>query len=74
MKFVITESQYKILKELSPKSVGVNEFIDEVEGTPGLLKFLGFKSIKSLRDYIQDGDYDDFDELKKELKKFKEKK
>jgi hypothetical protein len=74
MKFIITESQYKILKELSPKSVGVQEFIDEVEETRGLLKFLGFKSIKSLRDYIQDGDYDDFDELKKELKKFKEKK
>jgi len=30
--------------------------------------------VYSLRDYIQDGDYDDFDELKKELKKFKEKK
>lgn len=70
MKYIISENQYKLLLELSPKSTGVEEFLDMVKKTPGMLKHLGFKSFKSLEDYIQDGDYDDFDELKKDSQKF----
>lgn len=71
MKIIITESQLKTLQELSPKSTGIEEFIIKVKETPGLLKHLGFSSMKSLHDYLQDGDYEDFDELRKDAKKFK---
>jgi hypothetical protein len=75
MEYIVTEAQLgKLLKELSPKSSGVNEFIVKVKETEGLLKFLGFKNIKSLRDYIIDGDYDDFEELKKDANSFEQKK
>jgi len=70
MKYIISESQYKLIMELSPNSYGVEEFIDMVKSTPGMLKHLGFKSYKSLEDYIQDGDNDDLDELKSDAKKF----
>lgn len=74
MKIKINEDQYKLLKELSPHSLGVKDFIDKVKSTDGLLRYLGFTSSKSLEDYIQDGDGDDFQELKDEASEFEEKK
>lgn len=71
MEYLINEKQLdKILNELSPKSSGVSEFLKKVEETPGLLTQLGFRSLKSLKDYISDGDYNDFEELKDDLEKF----
>jgi hypothetical protein len=63
-----------LIYELSPKSTGVQEFIQKVKDTPGLLKFLNFKTYKSLEDYITDGNYKDMDELKKDTEKFFKKK
>jgi len=75
MEYIVTEAQLgKLLKELSPKSSGVNEFVEKVKETEGLLKFLGFGSIRALKEYISDGDYDDFEELKKEAITFEKKK
>jgi hypothetical protein len=72
--FIISESQYqKLVMELSPKSNGVKEFIEYVKETPGLLKHLNFRTYKSLEEYILDGSYEDFDELKKDAKEFKPK-
>ena len=59
-----------LIFELSPKSTGVKEFIEDVEKNKELLKHLGFTSIKSLKDYIESADFDDFDELRKDAKKF----
>lgn len=75
MRIKITESQKQaLLLELSPKSIGVKEFIEKVKDTPGLLKHLGFSSHKSLEDFILDGSYKEFQELKKEAESFKIKK
>jgi hypothetical protein len=63
-----------LIYELSPKSTGVQEFIQKVKDTPGLLKFLNFKTYKSLEEYITDGDYNDMVELKKDAEKFFKKK
>lgn len=70
MKLVINEIQNKIIKELSSRSSGVEEFIELVESSDGLLRYLGFTSLKSLKDFIRDGDQDDFYELKKESQEF----
>jgi hypothetical protein len=63
MKIIITESQYKRLNELSPKSNGVEEFIEMVKSTKGLVKHLGFKNLKSLEEYIIDNGIKEFYEL-----------
>lgn len=73
MKIKINETQYKLLKELSPHSLGVKDFIEKVQSADGLLRHLGFTSLKSLKDYIQDGDGDDFQELKDEVSEFEAK-
>jgi hypothetical protein len=63
MKIIITESQYKRLNELSPKSNGVEEFLEMVKSTKGLVKHLGFKNLKSLEEYIIDNGIKEFYEL-----------
>ena len=74
MNYLITESQYRsLIMELSPKSAGVQEFIEMVKETPGLLRHLHFKSFKALEEYIHDASYEDFSELKKEAEHFKKK-
>ena len=60
------------LNELAPHSSGVQEFLNRVKETPGLLKFLGFRSHKSLENYITEGGYEDFEELKDDANKFEE--
>lgn len=75
MRFQLTESQLqKLITELSPKSEGVQDFIDTVKETPGLLKHLQFRTYKALEEYILDSTYKEFDELKKDAKSFKKEK
>jgi hypothetical protein len=75
MKIRITEQQYKLLiTELSPKSSGVKEFLKLVKDTTGLLHHLGFRSHKSLEEYILDAYIKDFDELRDEADEFFNKK
>ena len=73
MKVIITEAQYNRLNELSSKSNGVEEFIEMVKSTKGLLKHLGFKNMKALQDFITDNGIKDFYELKKDAADFKKK-
>jgi hypothetical protein len=73
MKIIVTEAQYKRLNELSSKSNGVEEFIEMVKSTKGLLKHLGFKNMKALEDFITDNGIKDFYELKKDAADFKKK-
>lgn len=86
MRVILTEKQIKNLlgkflsenktevKELSKNSVGVQEFISHVKGTKGLLNHLGFDYMDDLEEFIYSNGYKDFDELKKDAKKFKPKK
>lgn len=67
----ITE-QWQI-NELSDESNGVQELLDDVKNTPGLLKHLGFNRFKSLEVYIREGSYDDFSELRSEVRDFHKK-
>ena len=67
----ITE-QWQI-NELSDESNGVQELLDDVKNTPGLLKYLGFSRFKSLEVYIREGSYDDFSELRSEVSDFHKK-
>ena len=73
MKIIVTETQYNRLNELSSKSNGVEEFIEMVKSTKGLLKHLGFKNMKALEDFITDNGIKDFYELKKDAADFKKK-
>lgn len=73
MKIIVTETQYNLLKELSSNSSGVEEFLEMVKNNDGLLKHLGFRSMKSLKEYITDGHFKDFDDLRKEAKDFMKK-
>lgn len=57
---------------MSPKSSGVEDFIDKVKDTPGLNEFLDFSSISNLEEYIYDNNQKDFDELRKIAKEFDE--
>ena len=70
MKIIVTEIQYNLLKELSSNSNGVQEFLEMVKSTKGLLKYLGFRNMKSLEDFIRDGHINDLYELKRDAKKF----
>ncbi len=60
----------KNLNEMSPDSNGIKEFIQSVKEVPGLLQHLGFPKLKSLQEYLEEGDVDDFYELKKEVEEF----
>jgi len=60
----------KLLNELSPNSAGVKDFLETVRDTKGAVKALGFRRMKDLETYVLDSNYKEFNELKKELKKF----
>ena len=60
----------ELINELAPTSAGVKEFFEQVRDTKGALKALGFKRMKDLESYVLDADYREFNDLRKELKKF----
>jgi hypothetical protein len=68
------KEQQKPISELMVKSKIVQEFIDLVKDTPGLLKHLKFDSYKRLEEFIEDNGIEDLNELRKEAKDFIEKK
>jgi hypothetical protein len=72
-KFLNEEDINPMVNELAPHSNGVQEFINHVKETKGLLKHLGFRRIKDLEDYIYGGTYKDFQELKDDSDKFEKK-
>lgn len=60
----------KNLNEMSPHSTGIQEFIQSVKEVPGLLQHLGFPKLKSLEEYLEEANVNDFYELKKEVEEF----
>ena len=68
------KEQQKPISELMVKSKIVQEFVDLVKDTPGLLKHLKFDTYKRLEEFIEDNGIEDLNELRKEAKDFIEKK
>jgi hypothetical protein len=68
------KEQQKPISELMVKSKIVQEFVDLVKDTPGLLKHLKFDSYKRLEEFIEENGIEDFDVLRKEARDFIEKK
>lgn len=60
----------KLIYELSPQSEGVKELMNLVKEFPELIAHLNFNSVKDLKDFIEDSDYSDFYELRKEVDYF----
>jgi len=59
-----------LIYELAPHSTGVQELIAQVKNMPELLKYMHFKSISDLEQYIEEANYEDFIELRDEVNNF----
>jgi len=59
-----------LIYELAPHSAGVQELITQVKNMPELLKYMNFKSISELEQYIEEATYEDFIELRGEVNNF----
>ena len=57
----------KQINELSPDSSGFQELYDLVAQHPKALKYLKFGSLKSLKQYLLDSDYSEFQQIKREV-------
>jgi hypothetical protein len=68
--FQINEVEQSV-NEIALSSVGIKEFIDYINDNPAALKFLGFKSMHRLIEYIHDNDINDWYLLRKELDDFR---
>lgn len=55
-----------LIFELSPSSEIVTEFFELLEKYPELVQYLNFSSIEDLKEYIEDANYSDFKEIRKE--------
>ncbi len=65
----ITRSK-KQINELSPDSSGFQELSDLVTQHPEVVKYLKFGSMKTLKQYLLDSDYSEFQEIKREVEFF----
>jgi len=61
-----------LIYELAPHSSGVQELISKIKDMPELLKHLRFNKLKDLEDYIENGSYEEFTELRDEVEFFLE--
>jgi hypothetical protein len=64
----------EILYEISPKSNGVNDFLEFMKNNPNYMIQIGFKDYQWLEDYIESASYDEFVELLDELETLLKKK
>jgi hypothetical protein len=64
----------EIISEISPKSSGVNDFLEFMKHNPEYLNPMGFRNYDRLEDYIYTGTYDEFSELLDELDELVKKK
>jgi hypothetical protein len=63
-----------IINEISPKSNGVNDFLEFMKNNPNYMVQIGFKNYQWLEDYISSASYDEFMELQDELETILKKK
>lgn len=59
-----------LIRELSPDSEGFAEVMNTVKNYPEVLKHLEFSNMKDLEDYLLDSDYQEFDDIRKEIQFF----
>lgn len=64
----------EVISEISPKSSGVNDFLDFMKRNPEYLNPMGFRNYDRLEDYVYTGSYDEFSELLDELDELVKKK
>ena len=56
-----------IINEISPKSNGVNQFLEFMKNNPEYMTQIGFKTYRWLEDYVGSASYDEFVQLQDEL-------
>jgi hypothetical protein len=57
----------EVLSEISPKSAGVNDFLEFMKQHPEYMSQMGFRNYNRLVDYINDANYEEFSELLDEV-------
>lgn len=57
----------EIISETSPKSSGVNDFLEFMKRNPEYINLMGFRNYDRLEDYVYTGTYEEFSELLGEL-------
>jgi len=57
----------EVLSEISPKSSGVNDFLDFMKRHPEYMEQMGFRNYDRLEDYVHTASYDEFSELLDEV-------
>jgi len=57
----------EILSEISPKSTGVNKFLEFMKNNPEYIVKMGFRDYDRLKDYVYTSTYEEFSELLYEL-------
>lgn len=73
-KMMYGEVNESIINEISPKSNGVNQFLEFMKNNPEYMTQLGFKTYKWLQDYIESASYDEFIQLQDEIEEILKKK
>lgn len=73
-KMMYGEVNESIINEISPKSNGVNQFLEFMKNNPEYMIQLGFKTYKWLQDYIESASYDEFIQLQDEIEEILKKK
>ena len=61
----------QLIREISLKSSGIQEFVDYLNDNPAAIAYLGFKNMYSLIEYINDNGVNDWDQLRTELEAYK---
>jgi hypothetical protein len=64
----------EVISEISPKSSGVNDFLEFMNRNPEYLNPMGFRNYDRLEGYVYSGSYDEFSELLDELDELVKKK
>lgn len=59
------------LEEMSLQNPGVDEFLDYLESHPETITTLGFTSMQGVLDYLENIDYSEWSDLRKELEQLK---
>jgi hypothetical protein len=57
-----------IINEISPKSNGVNQFLEFMKNNPEYMIQIGFKTYRWLEDYVGSASYDEFVQLQDDRK------
>jgi len=63
-----------IINEISPRSSGVNDFLEFMKRNPNYMNDMGFRNYDRLEDYVYTANYEEFSDLLNELEELTKKK